>query len=405
MSRSLRILHVTPYYENAWAYGGIPRLAAGLVRGLAARGHQVSVCTTDACARNRRLARPPDATAAGRGWRLTPAPGVDVFVFPNVSNRLAYDRQFFVPLGLDGFLRQHITAFDLAHLHACRNLPGVWAARACRRAGVPYVLAPNGTAPPLERHFALKRAFDAVAGRAVLDGAARVLAVSEAERRQLLATGVASSRIAVMPNPVDLAEFEAPRHRGAFRERAGLGRAPLVLFLGRLSPRKHVDVLVHAVARLEHSEAVLGVAGTDVGAEASVRRAVGEAGLAARTVFTGLLEGPARLDAVADADVVVYAGAHEVFGLVACESLLSGTPVVVADDSGCGEVIARVGGGLCVPPGDAAALAAALRSVLAKAGAWGERARAAGLAVRQAFGPGTVCRQLDEVYQDVARQR
>src|SRR6266481_4992845 len=44
----LRILHVTPYFTDAWAYGGIPRLATSLARGLARRGHHVTVCTTDA---------------------------------------------------------------------------------------------------------------------------------------------------------------------------------------------------------------------------------------------------------------------------------------------------------------------------------------------------------------------
>ena len=61
----------------------------------------------------------------------------------------------------------------------------VTAARHMQEAGVPYVLAPNGTAPNLERRRAAKCVFDAVFGRRVLDGAARVLAVTQAEHRQL----------------------------------------------------------------------------------------------------------------------------------------------------------------------------------------------------------------------------
>src|SRR5205809_904092 len=73
--------------------------------------------------------------------------GVAVRAFPNFSNRLAYHLQLFLPIGLDRFLRAHAAAFDVAHLHACRNVPGVLAARRLRAAGVPYVLEPNGTAP------------------------------------------------------------------------------------------------------------------------------------------------------------------------------------------------------------------------------------------------------------------
>ena len=63
--------------------------------------------------------------------------------------------------------------------------------------------------------------------------------------------------------------------------------------------------------------------------------------------------------------MVVYPARDEVFGLVAVEALLAGTPVIVADDSGCAEVIAATGGGRIVAQGDVAALAAAVRDVLA----------------------------------------
>src|SRR5581483_10178402 len=47
-SYPMRILHVSPYAPDAWAYGGIPRLVGTLTRELARRGHQVTLCTTDA---------------------------------------------------------------------------------------------------------------------------------------------------------------------------------------------------------------------------------------------------------------------------------------------------------------------------------------------------------------------
>ncbi len=62
---SMRILHVTPYWADAWAYGGIPRVAGALVRHQAGAGHRVTVCTTDAHSRDSR--RP--AAAAPEPWR------------------------------------------------------------------------------------------------------------------------------------------------------------------------------------------------------------------------------------------------------------------------------------------------------------------------------------------------
>ena len=124
------------------------------------------------------------------------------FFFPNISNRLAYQHQAFIPLGFRNYLRRHVTQFDVAHLHACRNLPCEFAAHYLRRAGIPYVVQPNGTAPIIERHLIAKRLFDFVAGRRTLLNGARVLAVSSAERRQLTELGVADRSIRVIGNPI-----------------------------------------------------------------------------------------------------------------------------------------------------------------------------------------------------------
>src|SRR5439155_12301533 len=147
LMRPLRILHVTPYCPDAWAYGGIPRLVGSLTRGLARRGHAVTVCTTDACDESARL------PASSRGVRDR----VNVRVFPNLSNWLAYHLQLFLPLGLHTYLQREAGGFDVAHLHACRNVPGAMATYHLGRAGVPYVLAPNGTAPLIERRQTAKR--------------------------------------------------------------------------------------------------------------------------------------------------------------------------------------------------------------------------------------------------------
>src|SRR5438132_846343 len=159
--RALRILHVAPYSGEAWAYGGIPRLLRTLTRGLSRRGHRVTVCTTDARDASTRL---PSLTSS--------SDGVEVRIFRNLSNSLAYHLQLFLPLGFEQYMKQHARRFDVAHLHAYRNLPGVMAAYHLRRAGVPYVLAPNGTAPRIERRQLAKRIFDALEGGRVLRGAA-----------------------------------------------------------------------------------------------------------------------------------------------------------------------------------------------------------------------------------------
>jgi glycosyltransferase involved in cell wall biosynthesis len=392
--RSLRVLHVTPYSAEAWAYGGIPRLSDALARGQVRRGHQVTVCATDVRDESSRLPT-----------RSRTRDGVSLRVFPNVSNRLAYRWQLFLPLGLAAYLKRSARDFDVAHLHACRNLPGVIAGRHLHRAGVPYVLAPNGTALRIERRRIAKQLFDAALGTRMLHGASRIIAVSEAEHRQLGTIGVRGDRIRLVPNPIDLEEFEPPPARGAFRRRLGLdSSAPLVLFLGQLTPRKRVDVLVRAFARLVTTNAGVSrlvIVGNDMGAGGSAQRIAREVGVGDRTTFAGLLRGRARLEALTDATVVVYPSQHEVFGLVPLESLLCGTPVIVADDSGCAEVVRAVGGGQTVPVGDVDALTRAIATVLDGSDVWRARAGLAAARVRERYACDRVCERLDDVYREV----
>ena len=398
--QELCILHVTPYSGDAWAYGGIPRLSHAMARSLADRGHRVTICTTDACDAEHRLTA-PDGTSAFGAWRAAPSERITVRVFPNISNRLAYHQQLFAPIGMRRFLRTHAQSFDVAHLHACRNLPGVLAARWLRKAGVPYVLAPNGTAPRIERRRLAKRIFDAAWGNDVTRHAHRVLAVTEAERRQLHEIGIGDDRIRLVANPIDLDEFSTPPAPGAFRARHGLS-GPLVVYLGKITPRKRVDTLVHAFARLRPSHATLVIAGNDMGAATSARAAAEAAGVTDRTRFVGLLQGAERLELLADADVVVYPSEHEIFGLVPLEALLVGTPVVVSDDSGCGEVVRQVGGGLVVP-GREADLAAAIDTVMERPEEWRAAARAAACDVRRRFGADAIGARLEELYDEMMR--
>ena len=125
----MRILHVTPYSAGAWAYGGIPRLVRSLTRGLVKRGHQVTVCTTDACDESGRLPECEKSRSRFQAWPpVRTSDAVELRVFPNLSNRLAYHLQLFLPFGLNKYLSDQAGSFDVAHLHAFRNVPGAIAA-------------------------------------------------------------------------------------------------------------------------------------------------------------------------------------------------------------------------------------------------------------------------------------
>ncbi len=347
----MRVLHVTPCFPPTWAYGGIPRVVHALARSQVALGVDVRVWTTDAFDGDHR-ANVPDARDEA---------GIDVRVSRLVSNRLAWTHQLYLPVG-----RPPLEDVDLVHLHSHRHLLNWSAFRAARVRKIPVVFTPNGTAPRLERKVIVKRAWDALFDGEVPARADRVVAVSKAEVRQLLGLGVRAERIVRIPNPLHLEEFAELPPRGTFRAAHGLGAAPIVAYLGQITPRKGVERLVAAFAG--------GLDGARLVVAGSPRGMV--LPHAPEVYFPGTLEGPDRLALLVDADVLVYPSTDEIFGLVPMEGLLCGAPVVVGGDCGCGELIHEASAGLLTHGADPAELRGHIRALLA------DRAAAEGMVAR-----------------------
>ncbi len=346
----MHILQVTPYFPPTWAYGGIPRIVDGLSRALVEKGHTVTVLTTDALDADGRVDLDADRDHHG----------VRVLTARNRSNRAAYEHQLFMPVGAQDLLEGACADVDVMHLHGHRHLLNNAAVRWAGPRGVPYVLTANGTLLRHERKIGVKWMWDRLVSGHIPEGASKLIAVSAADVARHRSAGIDSDRIVRIPNGLDLGEFEALPASGGFRARLGLGSEPIVTYLGRVSPRKGVEHLVRAFAGGALGDAHLVIAGNDMGAMATAQAEPhGD-----NVHFAGLVEGDDRLSLLSDTDVLVYPSADEVFGLVPFEGLLCGAPVVVADDCGCGELIAEAGAGLLVRYGDIAGIQSRIRTLL-----------------------------------------
>ncbi len=389
MTEPARILHVSPSFYPAWAYGGVPRCAYELCRELVALGHEVTVWTTDVFDRDSRL-----------GSTGSVVDGIRVRRFRNLSNRFAHDFQLYLPVGAFSEARERIRDFDLVHVHSHRHLLQVAVCNAARDAGVPYVLTGNGTVPAIERYVGIKNVLDAVGVAGIVRGTSACIAVSEAEISHYTSVGVPEDRVRVIPNGVRLAEFDSLPEPGVFRRTHGIGDGPLVVFVGKITPRKGVDVLIRAMAHLPDAVQLV-VAGNFMMPEKPLRALVSDLGLGDRVRFPGLLLGEERNAAYVDADVVAYPSIDEIFGLVAAEAIMCRTPLVVCGDSGCGELVRASDGGEVVPYGDPRALAAALGRLLDDPEKRKLHVEHAEAYVRQHLGWGTIAAKTSELYSEV----
>jgi glycosyltransferase involved in cell wall biosynthesis len=222
-------------------------------------------------------------------------------------------------------------------------------------AGARIIYTKHGLAYAEEQSLQVRSPLPVLKRAAVNLFAHRIVAVSEAVRQALVASGAAPGRIRVIPGGVALGPFTAVPPNAA--------AVPAVLgALGRLGREKGFDVLLGAMSKLPPGEARLLLGGDGTQQEA-LSREIHVLGLADRVTMTGLVtDVPAFL---AQIGIFILPSRSEGLGLVAVEAMAAGRPVIATNVGGIPEVVVDGETGVLVPPEDPAALAAAIHSLLA----------------------------------------
>jgi glycosyltransferase involved in cell wall biosynthesis len=235
---------------------------------------------------------------------------------------------------------------------------------------------------------ALRRARD-VAVR----GAAHVVCPSAWLRDRAVGWGVDPTRVTVLPNPFPM-ELVAQSHEVPPAGRNG----PVLAFAGRLTAQKSLEVALDAVAAVEGVELV--VAGDGPERERLERHAASR-GLGTRVRFLGAAPRADVLALFRAVDATVLSSAWENFPHGVVESLAVGTPVLATRAGGVAEVVEDGRNGLLVEPGDADALAAAIRRYFADDDLRA-RLRAAAAPSVADYAPERVYARLEAILRDAA---
>lgn len=326
----MRVLLTTPY--DLAVPGGVNRHAFDLLDALTRRGIEV------------RLVGPSSSPQPDDNPQILHLGRVCVQAMNGAQSRVTLD------LGIGAAMRRLMADFrpDVVHVQEpflpTLNMFALWHAGAARRVGTFHTFSETSRgylwAWPWCRW--INRRLD------------RRVAVSAAARD--FATQFHPMEIAVVPNGLRLPEAKARRGQRP------LGRPVRVLFVGRGDePRKGLCVLRDAMRRLDR----------EVPGE-FVLREIGAGTLG------GAVSDAERDTAYAESDVcVVPSLGGESFGLVVLEALAHGVPVVASRIRGYREWLEGAGVGELFSPGDATALAGALRAVVADEWRYVQFARAA----------------------------
>jgi glycosyltransferase involved in cell wall biosynthesis len=272
---------------------------------------------------------------------------------------------------------------DVVHAHWWfpGGLVGTWLSGL---SGVPLVTTLHGTDVRLARGTAMARPLF----RHVLQQSSAVTTVSRwlARETETIVSGVRAS-VAPMPVATDL--FSPGGTRDPNR----------LLFVGRLTAQKGIEALIEALARMRHHPSLDIVGDGPLASQLAARAA--SLGIGDRIQWLGQLPQPKLVDLYRHAAALVVPSTDEGLGLVAVEAQLCETPVVGFESGGLTDTVQHDRTGLLVPPGDIAALAAALDDLLDKPERGAELGRAGRMVALAGFAPESSARRYASIYRSV----
>ncbi|HHW76866.1 MAG TPA: glycosyltransferase [Xanthomonadaceae bacterium] len=383
----MRVLHIGKYYPPF--AGGMEYFLADLLRALPARGIAAAALVHDE--------RPNR-----RGQRPDPADPLPVYRAP------CHGQLLYAPLSpaFPFWLNRAIRAFrpDLLHLHL-PNTSAFWALALPAARRLPWIVQwqADVVASTIDRRLALAyRLYRPLeqrllaASRAIIATSPPYLEASAAlrpwrERCYVIPLGLEPARI---PDPDPLAQARAATlwDGAAFR----------VLAIGRLSYYKGHDILIRAAAELTDSRVLIVGTGDRRKRLAALIQSLG---LDGRVELSGFQPETDLNALLASCDVLCLPSLErtEAFGLVLLEAMRFGKPVVVGDipGSGAGWVVRQAGHGLLTPPGDPAALAAALRGLQRDPVRRETFGQSGAAALRDRFGIDRVAAAVADLYRQV----
>ena len=369
--------------------GGPPVALRGLTTALAGAGVGCEVLTT-----------------AGGRFRRAPLPVPDAPVHVCAASRLSFLWNSHSP-ELADFVERRITGYDIVHVHELWHHPGFVACRAARRHGVPYLVSLRGTLDPvaLGQKALRKWLYMQLVQRRLLMSAATLHALTSEEAARANALGAGTS-VTVIPNGVasDLKQaIEQAETRAFFERFPQLADRPVVLFLGRLTANKGLDLLARSfidIAERFQDAALLIVGPNEGDTQARATRLLEKGGVIDRVTFTGALDGNEKLAALGCANVFVLPSRAEGFSNAVLEALAAGLPVVISERCNFPEVAER-GAGLIVR-NDASEIGSAVSTLLADERRRAEAGRNGHRLVEERYSWPAVAEAFADLYRSIA---
>jgi len=310
----MRVLHVVSSISPE--IGGPAKLVSEMAEALVQRGIEVSVFASVKKEDERTIMKPA---------------GVNLKLFR--QSFFARWWPFYSP-EYSMTIRREACMFDLIHIHELWHYPHYAAYKAAKEAQKPYIISIHGALDTwcLKYKSFKKKIYASLIQRPILRQASAIHAITAEEMRHIQAFG-RSNRIVVIPNGLNPEEFRnLPPKEQLQSLYPGVRGKKVILFLGRIHPKKGLDILARAFGKITagRDDIRLLIIGPDTdGYQHKIEKILKREGVSDKVIFTGMLTGYGKLAALGGADLFVLPSYSEGFSMAILEAMICGIPVVI----------------------------------------------------------------------------
>ena len=385
---ALKILHVIP--AIAPRYGGPSKLVVEMCAALIQAGHRADIITSNA-----------------DGVGVLPLP-LQRFVTYQGVRCLFFERKLgeafkFAP-GMHRWLRESVGDYDLVHIHGIFSWSSFAASLACQRRSKPYILRPLGSLDPwaLKRKSIRKKVLKWIYVRKMVRNACLLHFTSEREQKAS-AGYLPKVKSVVVPNAVRASEFRSVKPAESTRHAlADILGSKFILFLGRLDPKKKLELLIRSFSRLAGAEEYkLVIAGDGENPYAAQLKSIAQTTSASgRVMFVGWVKDDMKILLLKSCELLVLISENENYGISVAEAMASGRAVVVNKEVYISEQIEQAGAGWVIE--DDSELTAVLETALRNRAELNRRGERGRNLVQDRYSWNTVIKKLESVYLDCA---
>jgi len=263
---------------------------------------------------------------------------------------------FSVMPSLIWFCIKNLKKYDVIHMHVFRTYQNLILFIFARIWKIPIIMDAHGSVPYFIKKPILKRLFDLLFGKIILQKASYLMAESEVGVQEYidLIPKVDLKKIITLSPPFDTDEFKIKFTKDYLRNKHKIKEKFIIGFLGRIHFIKGLDFLVQAFHYCvkKDLDIRLVIIGTDDGYLSELNKIIDDLNVRDKITFAGFLSGENKNNALHDCDLVVQCSRLEQGAWAPIEAVLSGTPIMVTSGTGSAEDVVRLKAGSIVDFGD-----------------------------------------------------